>query len=53
MDRITQGSAWRRNPGLEDGTPLAFSNGPMRVEKLPRAAPWFYLVLSSHTHFVD
>ena len=24
MDRITQGGAWRRNPGLEDGTPLAF-----------------------------
>jgi len=24
MDRITQGSALRRNPGLEDGTPLAF-----------------------------
>jgi hypothetical protein len=36
-DCVTQGSAWWRNPGLRDGTPLAFTNFAERQsERQPR-----------------
>ena len=52
MDRITQGSAWRRNPGLEDGTPLAFISLAERrgsVTRPPACLIWNRAVIGAFT----